>query len=216
VVGNDVAKNKLNSKYRMIIKEAEFITSSVMESQCPKPVLPEYAFIGRSNVGKSMLINTLTGNRKLAKVSGNPGKTITINHFLIDKSWFLVDLPGYGFAKRSKTERKKWERMIRHYILSRSNLMSLFLLVDLRHEPQKNDREFMEWLAMSEIPFVITFTKADKLSKIKLETNFDKYKKTLREQWEEIPPCIVTSSVTGMGKEEILRYIDETNRIFRV
>ncbi len=200
----------------MEIKEAEFVTSSVMESQCPKPTLPEYAFIGRSNVGKSMLINMLTGNRKLAKVSGNPGKTITMNHFLINKSWFLVDLPGYGFAKRSKTERKKWEKMIRHYILTRSNLMSLFLLVDLRHEPQKIDLEFMDWLGMSEIPFVITFTKADKLSKVKTDKNLAFYKKALLEKWEELPPTVVTSSVTGAGKEEILQYIDKTNALFKV
>ena len=200
----------------MLIKEAEFITSSVMESQCPKPMLPEYAFIGRSNVGKSMLINMLTGRRKLAKVSGNPGKTITMNHFLIDKTWYLVDLPGYGFAKRSKTERRKWEKMIRHYILTRSNLMSLFLLVDLRHEPQKIDLEFMEWLAMSEIPFVITFTKADKLSKVKTDKNLAFYKKILLEKWEELPPIVVTSSVTGAGKEEILQYIDKTNTLFKV
>ena len=200
----------------MIIKEAEFITSSVMESQCPKPLLPEYAFIGRSNVGKSMLINMLTGKRKLAKVSGSPGKTIAMNHFLIDKTWYLVDLPGYGFAKRSKTERKKWEKMIRHYILTRANLMSLFLLIDLRHEPQKIDMEFMEWLAMSEIPFVITFTKADKLSKVKADKNLSAYKKVLLEKWEELPPVVVTSSVTGTGKEEILQYIDKTNALFRV
>lgn len=200
----------------MLIKEAEFITSSVMESQCPKPLLPEYAFIGRSNVGKSMLINMLTGQRKLAKVSGSPGKTITMNHFLINKAWYLVDLPGYGFAKRSKTERKKWEKMIRHYILTRANLMSLFLLIDLRHEPQKNDTDFMEWLAMSEIPFVITFTKADKLSKVQAEKNLSAYKRFLLEKWEELPPVIVTSSVTGAGKEDILQYIDKTNTLFKV
>lgn len=200
----------------MEIKEAEFITSSVMESQCPKPQLPEYAFIGRSNVGKSLLINRLTGNRKLAKVSGSPGKTITMNHFLINKEWYLVDLPGYGYAKRSKTERKKWERMIRHYILTRSNLMSLFLLVDFRHEPQKNDMEFMEWLAMSQIPFVITFTKADKLSKVNTEKNLTVYKKILLQNWEELPPYVVTSAVTGTGKDELLQYIEKTNRLFQI
>ena len=200
----------------MQIKESEFVTSSVMESQCPKPLLPEYAFIGRSNVGKSMLLNMLTGRRKLAKVSGSPGKTITMNHFLINKSWYLVDLPGYGFAKRSKTERKKWEKMIRHYILTRANLMSLFLLIDLRHEPQSNDLEFMEWLAMSEIPFVITFTKADKLSKVKVDKNLAGYKKVLLEKWEELPPVIVTSSVSGTGRDEILDYIEKTNRVFKI
>jgi GTP-binding protein len=200
----------------MKIKEAEFITSSVMESQCPKPLLPEYAFIGRSNVGKSLLINMLTNNRKLAKVSGSPGKTITMNHFLINKEWYLVDLPGYGFAKRSKTERKKWEKMVRHYILTRSNLMSLFLLVDLRHEPQKIDMEFIEWLAMSQIPFVITFTKSDKLNKLNLEKNMSAYKKVLLQNWEELPPYIITSATTGVGKEELLQYIDNTNTLFSI
>ncbi len=200
----------------MEIKEAEFITSSVAESQCPKPLLPEYAFIGRSNVGKSMLVNMITGKRKLAKVSGSPGKTITMNHFLINKSWYLVDLPGYGFARRSKNDRKKWERMVRHYILTRSNLMSLFVLVDLRHEPQKIDIEFMEWLAMSQIPFVITFTKADKLGKVKSEKNLSDYQKAMLQTWESLPPVIVTSSNTGLGKEEILQYIDKTNGLFRI
>jgi GTP-binding protein len=200
----------------MEIQQAEFITSSVTESQCPKPLLPEYAFIGRSNVGKSRLINMITGSKKLAKVSGSPGKTITMNHFLINKSWYLVDLPGYGFAKRSKTERKKWERMIRHYILTRSNLLSLFLLIDIRLEPQKNDLDFMEWLAMSEIPFVLTFTKADKLGKTGVDKNLAAYKKALLQKWEELPPIIVTSSVTGAGREEILRYIEKTNAVFRI
>jgi len=194
----------------MEIKEAEFVTSSVLESQCPKPLLPEYAFIGRSNVGKSMLVNMLTGKRKLAKVSGSPGKTITMNHFLINQSWYLVDLPGYGFARRSKTERKKWERMVRHYILTRSNLMSLFVLVDIRHEPQKIDMEFMEWLAMSQIPLVIPFTKADKLSKAKTEKNLADYREAMLQTWESLPPVIVTSSNTGLGKEEILQYIDKS------
>lgn len=200
----------------MEIREAEFITSSVMESQCPKPEKPEYAFIGRSNVGKSLLTNMLTGKRKLAKVSRSPGKTITMNHFLIDKQWYLVDLPGYGYAKRSKTERKKWKKMIRHYILTRSSLMSLFLLIDIRHEPQKNDTEFMEWLSMSQIPFVITFTKADKLSKVNIEKNLTAYKKTLLQKWEVFPPYIITSAITGMGKEELLQYIEKTNDLFRL
>jgi len=198
----------------MEIKEAEFITSSVMESQCPKPELPEYAFIGRSNVGKSMLTNMITGKRKLAKVSGSPGKTITMNHFLINKEWYLVDLPGYGYAKRSKTERKRWKKMVRHYILIRSNLMSLFVLVDLRHEPQKNDMDFIEWLAMSQIPFVITFTKSDKLSKVNVEKNLTAYKNVLLQSWEELPPFIITSATTGVGKEELLRYIEKANRLF--
>ncbi len=198
----------------MDIIDAEFVTSSVMESQCPKPDKAEYAFIGRSNVGKSSLINMITGRKKLAKISGNPGKTITMNHFIINKEWYLVDLPGYGFAKRSKTERKKWEKMIRHYILARTNLMTLFVLVDLRHEPQKNDLEFMEWLATSQIPFVIVFTKADKLSKLNLEKNFSTYKKVMLEKWEELPPFIISSAQTAMGREEILDYIHKTNQVF--
>ncbi len=198
----------------MDIIDAEFVTSSVMESQCPKPDKAEYAFIGRSNVGKSSLINMITGRKKLAKISGSPGKTITMNHFIINKEWYLVDLPGYGFAKRSKTERKKWEKMIRHYILARTNLMTLFVLVDLRHEPQKNDLEFMEWLATSQIPFVIVFTKADKLSKLNLEKNFSTYKKVMLEKWEELPPFIISSAQTAMGREEILNYIYKTNQVF--
>lgn len=198
----------------MDIIDAAFVTSSVMESQCPKPDKAEYAFIGRSNVGKSSLINMLTGKKKLAKISGSPGKTITMNHFIINKEWYLVDLPGYGFAKRSKSERKKWRKMIRNYILTRSNLMSLFVLIDLRHEPQKNDLEFMEWLAMSQIPFVIVFTKADKLSKVNVGKNFTKYKKALSESWEELPPFIISSAQTALGRGEILDYIQETNKIF--
>ncbi len=198
----------------MDIIDAAFVTSSVMESQCPKPDKAEYAFIGRSNVGKSSLINMLTGKKKLAKISGSPGKTITMNHFIINKEWYLVDLPGYGFAKRSKSERKKWRKMIRNYILTRSNLMSLFVLIDLRHEPQKNDLEFMEWLAMSQIPFVIVFTKADKLSKVNVGKNFTKYKKALSESWEELPPFIISSAQTALGRGKILDYIQETNKIF--
>jgi len=198
----------------MDIIDAAFVTSSVMESQCPKPDKAEYAFIGRSNVGKSSLINMLTGKKKLAKISGSPGKTITMNHFIINKEWYLVDLPGYGFAKRSKSERKKWRKMIRNYILTRSNLMSLFVLIDLRYEPQKNDLEFMECLAMSQIPFVIVFTKADKLSKVNVGKNFTKYKKALSESWEELPPFIISSAQTALGRGEILDYIQETNKIF--
>lgn len=198
----------------MDIIDSAFVTSSVLESQCPKPDKPEYAFIGRSNVGKSSLINMLTGRKKLAKISGNPGKTITINHFIINKEWYLVDLPGYGFAKRSKTERKKWEKMIKHYILARQNLLTLFVLVDLRHDPQKNDMEFMEWLATSQIPFVIIFTKADKLNKNHIEKNLSTYQKVMLEKWEELPPFIVSSAETTLGREEILNYIQKTNRVF--
>ncbi|NOX86972.1 MAG: YihA family ribosome biogenesis GTP-binding protein [Chlorobi bacterium] len=199
----------------MNIIHAEYITSSVKISQCPAPDKPEYAFIGRSNVGKSSLINMLTGRRKLAKVSGSPGKTITINHFLIDKAWYLVDLPGYGYAKRSKSERLKWDKLIRSYILKRTNLLTLFLLIDLRHEPQANDLEFMGWLAVSQIPFTILFTKADKLTLREKDNNLNKYKKTLEKDWEQLPNYFVTSAVKRTGKDEILNYIESTNKIFR-
>ncbi len=198
----------------MKINYADFVTSSAKWQQCPEPDKPEYAMIGRSNVGKSSLINMLTGRKKLAKISGTPGKTITINHFLINNDWYLVDLPGYGYAKRSKSERQKWEKMIRGYLLNRENMMSVFVLVDSRHEPQNNDLEFINWLGMSQIPFVIVFTKADKLSKNKLEQNISTYKKTLLKEWESLPPIIISSSETGNGKEEILNYIEENNRLF--
>jgi GTP-binding protein len=198
----------------MKIQDAEFITSSTHEKQCPKPDKPEYAFIGRSNVGKSSLVNMLTNRKKLAKISTSPGKTITMNHFLINKEWYLVDLPGYGFAKRSKSERAKWEKMIRNYLLTRTNLLSVFILVDLRIEPQKIDLEFMEWLGSSNLPFVIVFTKADKVNKAKVEAHVERYKNTLLENWEEVPPMLITSSQTARGKDELLDYIRKTNTIF--
>lgn len=198
----------------MKISQATFLTSSTKIEQCPEPDMPEYAFIGRSNVGKSSLINMLTGRKKLVKVSGSPGKTITINHFLINENWYLVDLPGYGYAKRSKSERAKWERMIRSYILKRTNLLTVFLLVDARHEPQKLDVDFIDWMGVSQIPFVIVFTKEDKLKKMQLENNLTSYKKRLSENWEELPGLFVVSSKTGSGKEEILALIDETNQLF--
>lgn len=200
----------------MKIQNAEFITSSTDERQCPKPDKPEYAFIGRSNVGKSSLINMLTSRKKLAKISTSPGKTITMNHFLINKEWYLVDLPGYGFAKRSKTERARWEKMIKNYLLTRPNLLSVFLLVDLRIEPQKIDLEFMEWLGTSQLPFVIVFTKADKVANAKIEAFVERYKKTLLENWEEVPPMLITSSQTARGKDELLNYIRKTNTIFNL
>ena len=198
----------------MKITHAAFVTSSVKTEQCPEPDKPEYAFIGRSNVGKSSLINMLTDRKKLVKVSGTPGKTITINHFLINDSVFFVDLPGYGYAKRSKSERAKWEKMIRNYILKRSNLLTLFLLIDMRHDPQTNDLEFMEWLAVSQIPFVIVFTKSDKLKSLQKGKNFTSYMNQLSKQWEELPESIITSSITGVGKEKILDFIEETNKVF--
>ena len=206
----------------MQIKSAEFLISSARIDQCPKSNLPEYAFIGRSNVGKSSLINMLTGNGKLAKTSATPGKTILINHFVIkeqaagskgqENTWYLVDLPGYGFAKRSKKETEKFEHMITTYILDREQMTNLFLLIDVRHEPQKIDLEFMEWLGENGVPFSIVFTKGDKVSKGKLKGNVEHYLTELKKQWEELPPYFVTSSETKMGREEILNYIEEINK----
>ena len=203
----------------MQIKSAEFLVSSARIDQCPKSNLPEYAFIGRSNVGKSSLINMLTGNGKLAKTSATPGKTILINHFVIkeqgaggkgqENTWYLVDLPGYGYAKRSK---KEFEHMITTYILDREQMTNLFLLIDVRHEPQQIDLEFMEWLGENGVPFSIVFTKADKVSKGKLKGNVEHYLTELKKQWEELPPYFVTSSETKMGREEVLNYIEEINK----
>ena len=198
----------------MIIQYADFIMSNTDVRLCPKPDKPEYAFIGRSNVGKSSLINMITGRRKLAKISGTPGKTITINHFVINASWYLVDLPGYGFAKRSKSEREKWEKMIRNYLLRRENLVCVFVLIDIRHEPQKNDMEFMEWLALSEIPFTLVFTKADKLKPMQLTNNEEAYRHKLLEEWEELPPIVVTSAEKGDGREALLDYIESLNTLY--
>ena len=198
----------------MKIHQAEYVTSSVKLDQCPEATMPEYAFIGRSNVGKSSLINMLTARRKLAKVSGAPGKTITINHFIIDNAWYLVDLPGYGYAKRSKSERAKWQKMIRSYLLNRPNLMTVFLLIDVRHEPQNNDLEFMKWLAVSQIPFTIVFTKADKLKATQTDKNLSVYKKTLLTDWEELPGMIITSATNNTGREELLSFIETTNKLF--
>ncbi|MAZ93826.1 MAG: ribosome biogenesis GTP-binding protein YihA/YsxC [Bacteroidales bacterium] len=198
----------------MKINQAEFVISSTDIKQCPKPDKPEYAFIGRSNVGKSSLINMLTFRKKLAKISSTPGKTILINHFIVNKSWYLVDLPGYGYAKRSKTERHKWEKMIRKYILNRTSMLTLFVLIDSRIEPQQIDLDFIDWLGISNIPFVLTFTKADKLKPLQLTTNIENYKIKLLEKWEEVPPCLVTSAVKGDGRDEVLDYIEKTNLIF--
>ncbi|MBP7506517.1 MAG: YihA family ribosome biogenesis GTP-binding protein [Prolixibacteraceae bacterium] len=196
----------------MIVKEAEFIISSTDVAKCPKTVLPEYAFIGRSNVGKSSMINMITGNGSLAKVSGKPGKTRLINHFLINKEWYLVDLPGYGYAHASKTDRDKWEKFIRKYLSSRKNLYCIFLLIDSRVEPQKNDLSFMEWLGEYQIPFVLVFTKTDKLNKSEFESFRSNYSEKLLESWEELPAMFVTSSQTGLGKDEILDFIEHVNK----
>ncbi len=198
----------------MKVHTARFICSSPSVDKCPNPSLPEYALIGRSNVGKSSFLNMLSGHKGLAKISGKPGKTRLINHFLLNEDFYIADLPGYGFAKASKKEVAKWDLMIRNYILKRANLMTLFLLVDSRLEPQKNDLSFMEWLAISRIPFVILFTKTDKLRKTQLPANIDRYERTLLQSWEEVPLHIPTSSLAAKGKEEVLAYIAETNTLF--
>lgn len=198
----------------MVIHSAEFIISNTDVSKCPSPNLPEYAFIGRSNVGKSSLINMLTNHKSLAKTSGTPGKTQLINHFLINKEWYLVDLPGYGFAKSSKSNRKSWSVFIEEYLTVRGSLMNTFILIDCRLEPQKNDVAFMEWCGMNSVPFSMIFTKADKLTKNKLESNIAFYKKKMKESWEELPPMFVTSSTSGLGKEEVLKYIENINPLF--
>ena len=196
----------------MIIKEAEFSLSAPTISLCPKDTKPEYAFIGRSNVGKSSLINMLCGRKNLAKTSATPGKTLLINHFIINKEWYLVDLPGYGYAKRSKKEIARVDQMIRSYILQRQQLVNVFVLIDIRLEPQKIDLEFIEWLGASSIPFSLVFTKADKLTAGKAKANLEGYKKTLEVTWEELPPIFVTSSEKRQGKEELLDYIDSINK----
>ena len=193
----------------MEIKNAEFTLSAPQVSLCPKDTKPEFAFIGRSNVGKSSLINMLCGNKKLAKTSATPGKTMLINHFIINREWYLVDLPGYGFAKRSKTEIAALDRMIRGYILQREQLVNVFVLVDIRLEPQKIELEFIDWLGMSQIPFSIIFTKADKIGRNKVQQNVAAYTRRLSETWEELPPYFVTSSEERTGKEEVLGYIGD-------
>jgi GTP-binding protein len=192
----------------MVIKSAEYATSSPRVQQCPASDLPEFAFIGRSNVGKSSLINMLTGKNGLAKTSATPGKTVLINHFIINGGWYIVDLPGYGYAKRGMRQRDELQRMITGYILNREQMMNLFLLIDSRHEPQRIDLEFIEWLGENGIPFSIVFTKADKLSKGKLAGNVKHYLSELSKQWEELPPYFITSSETKQGREELLDYIE--------
>ena len=196
----------------MDIKSAEFSLSAPMVSMCPKDTKPEYAFIGRSNVGKSSLINMLTNHSKLAKTSATPGKTLLINHFIINKEWYLVDLPGYGFAKRSKKEVDRLDQMIRGYILQREQLVNVFVLVDIRLEPQKIDLEFIDWLGLSGIPFSIVLTKADKLSVTKANQNVEAYKQKLLETWEELPPMFLTSAEKKQGRDEVLDYITEINQ----
>lgn len=196
----------------MIIKSAEFEISNSTVSKCPATSRPEYAFIGRSNVGKSSLINMLTGRNGLAKTSSTPGKTMLINHFLINGEWYIVDLPGYGYARRGKESRDELRRMIEGYVLGRQQMTNLFILVDSRHEPQKIDLEFMEWCGENEVPFSIVFTKMDKLGKVVGGRNVAAYKQRLLETWEELPPIFETSSEDGRGREELLDYIEQINR----
>jgi len=196
------------------INTATFVISAVNIDGCPKPTLPEYAFIGRSNVGKSSLINALTGRNKLAKISNTPGKTRLINHFLINDNWYLVDLPGYGYARISKKDRAAWGKMSEEYILNRPNLLTVFLLIDSRHAPQKSDLEFIEWMGGNEIPFSMVYTKTDKLSKRELSDNLESYKAVLNEVWEELPTSFITSSAKKQGLEEVLSFIENTNKLF--
>ena len=201
-------KLKMN---KPVIKSAEFVISNSDVRKCPQDGKPEYAFIGRSNVGKSSLINMLTGRRKLAMTSATPGKTLLINHFIINDEWYLVDLPGYGYAKRSKSQNEKLQEIISSYILDREQMTLLFVLIDCRHEPQKIDLEFITWLGENGVPFSIIFTKADKLTKTALASNVAAYKKRLLEEWEELPPVFITSSESAVGRDEVLQYINEIN-----
>lgn len=200
----------------MIIKTAKFVISNTDFKKCPPATIPEYAFIGRSNVGKSSLINMLTNHKKLAKISSTPGKTQLINHFMINDNWYLVDLPGYGYAKVAKTKRAKWEQFLQDYILKRKNLVCTFVLVDGRHAPMKIDLEFMEWMGNNGVPFIMVFTKADKLSSSQLSKNLLLFKKEMSKTWEEIPKSVITSAETKKGKEEILNFIEETNKMVKI
>ena len=196
----------------MNVAHAEFVLSNTKVELCPKSKIPEYAFIGRSNVGKSSLINMLCNRKKLAKTSSRPGKTQLINHFLINKQWHLVDLPGYGYARVSKTQKKTFQKFITNYFIKRKELISAFLLIDFRHKPQNLDLEFMSWLGENFIPFSIIFTKSDKLKEKEIKGNTSNYIKRLEEDWEEVPKYFITSSEKRIGKDELLNYIDEINQ----
>ena len=196
----------------MEIKQATFVVSYTQVAKCPTHKLPEYAFIGRSNVGKSSLINMLTNHKGLAKTSSKPGKTQLINHFLINKEWYLVDLPGYGYAKVSKQSKKTFQQFITDYFKKRRELVCAFVLVDIRHEPQKIDLEFMQWLGENAIPFAIVFTKADKLTEKQIQEHVASYSEILLQQWEEMPPYFITSSENRLGKEDLLSYIETINQ----
>ncbi len=199
----------------MNVKSAEFLCSNTRTDKLPELNLPEYAFIGRSNVGKSSLINALTNKKNLAKTSQTPGKTQLINHFLINNEWYLVDLPGYGYAKTSRSNRTEWEKFIRRYLRVRENLQCLFVLIDSRHEPQKIDLEFCQWLGENEIPFLLIFTKADKQSNLKSTQNISKFKKALLEWFEEVPETFLTSAETNIGCSDVLSAINVINSNFQ-
>lgn len=200
----------------MKINKAEYVVSNAKVGMCPDTSVPEYAFIGRSNVGKSSLINMLTGRKNLAKTSQTPGKTLLINHFSINSGdWYIVDLPGYGYAARGKSQREQIRKIIENYVLERPQMTNLFVLIDCRHAPQKIDMEFMEWLGENGVPFSIVFTKADKLGSGALTSNIDKYKVELLKTWEELPPIFVTSSANSKGKDDLLGYIATLNEMYR-
>ncbi len=199
----------------MIIRSADFIKSSTGRADCPAPDKPEYAFTGRSNVGKSSLINMLAGRKKLAKISSTPGKTQTINHFLINDCWYLTDLPGYGYAKTAKTNRSAWSKFTTDYITNRSNLISLFVLIDSRHEPISSDHDFMRFLGHNGIPFARIYTKSDKVSSNILRKNMEAHDRLMLEDWDSLPPSFISSAITRKGREEILNYIDETLTFFK-
>ena len=195
----------------MEIKNSQFVISAPTVEKCPKDNKPEYAFIGRSNVGKSSLINMLCNHKGLAKTSATPGKTLLINLFLVNREWYLVDLPGYGYAKRSKSVQDQLQRMISSYILQRQQLVNVFVLIDIRHDPQKIDREFIDWLGVSSVPFSIVFTKADKLGPVKARQNAERWMESLRDTWDTLPPYFITSSEKKTGRQEVIDYIGQIN-----
>ena len=195
----------------MEIKNSQFVISAPTVEKCPKDNKPEYAFIGRSNVGKSSLINMLCNHKGLAKTSATPGKTLLINLFLVNREWYLVDLPGYGYAKRSKSVQDQLQRMISSYIHQRQQLVNVFVLIDIRHDPQKIDREFIDWLGVSSVPFSIVFTKADKLGPVKARQNAERWMESLRDTWETLPPYFITSSEKKTGRQEVIDYIGQIN-----
>ena len=195
----------------MEIKNSQFVISAPTVEKCPKDNKPEYAFIGRSNVGKSSLINMLCNHKGLAKTSATPGKTLLINLFLVNREWYLVDLPGYGYAKRSKSVQDQLQRMISSYILQRQQLVNVFVLIDIRHDPQKIDREFIDWLGVSSVPFSIVFTKADKLGPVKARQNAERWMESIRDTWETLPPYFITSSEKKTGRQEVIDYIGQIN-----